>query len=76
MDFSTSEVEYTADVITTKESQWLCQILQDCGFLQHNPTTFFYNNQSIIKLSKNIRFHDCSKHIEIKYHYLKKKVES
>lgn len=75
MAISTSEVEYVVDDTTTKESQWLRQILQD-WFSQHNPTTFFSNNQSIIKLSKNIRFHDCSKHIEIKYHCLQKKVES
>jgi hypothetical protein len=53
MTLSTSEVEYVVDVTTTKESQWLCQILQD-WFSQHNPTTFFCNNKSIIKLSKNI----------------------
>jgi hypothetical protein len=54
MALSTREVEYIVDVTTTEKSQWLHEILQDCGFLQHNPTTFFCNNQSIIKLSKNI----------------------
>ena len=30
-----------------------------------------YNNQSYLKLSKNPMFHERSKHIEIKYHFIK-----
>jgi hypothetical protein len=33
------------------------------------------NNQSRIKLSDNPMFHDKSKHIEIKYHYIRDKVQ-
>jgi hypothetical protein len=39
------------------------------------PTTIFCDNQSCIKLSKNPVIHDRSKHIEIRYHFIKDKVQ-
>jgi len=35
------------------------------------PTMIHCDNQSCIKLSGNPVFHDCSKHIEIRYHHLR-----
>ena len=34
-------------------------------------TCIFYDNQSYVKLSENLVFHDKSVHIEIKYHYIR-----
>ena len=34
-----------------------------------------YDNQSCVKLSENPMFHDRSKHIEIKYHYVRDMVQ-
>ena len=36
-----------------------------------DATYIYCNNQSCVKLSKNPVFHDKSKHIEIKYHYIR-----
>ena len=38
-------------------------------------TCMFCDNQSCIKLLENLVFHDKSKHIEIKYHYIWDMVE-
>ena len=38
-------------------------------------TCIFYNNHSCVKLSENPVFHDKSKHIEIKYHYIRDMVQ-
>ena len=35
-----------------------------------DATCIHCENQSCVKLSENIVFHDKSKHIEIKYHYI------
>jgi len=35
------------------------------------PTTIHLDNQSCIKFSKNLVFHDWSKHIEIKYPFIR-----
>ena len=35
-----------------------------------NPTVIYCDNQRCIQLSKNFIFHDRSKHIEIRYHFI------
>jgi hypothetical protein len=39
------------------------------------PTTVHSDNQSCTRLSKNPVFHDHSKHINIRYHFLEDKVQ-
>ena len=36
-----------------------------------DPTVIYCDNQSCIKLSENLVFHDRSKHIDIRYHHLR-----
>ena len=43
--------------------------------LEMDATCIYCDNQSCIKLSKNLVFHDKSKHIEIKYQYIRDMVE-
>ena len=38
-------------------------------------TCIFYDNQNCVKLSENPVFHDKSKHIEIKFHYIRDMVQ-
>ena len=40
-----------------------------------DPTGIWSDNQSRIKLSKNLVFHDKSKHIKVRYHYIRDIVE-
>ena len=40
-----------------------------------DPTTIHCDNQSCVNLSENLVFHDKSKHIEIKYHYIRDMVQ-
>ena len=40
-----------------------------------DATCIHCDNQSCVKLSKNLVFHDKSKHIEIKYHYIRDMVQ-
>ena len=40
-----------------------------------DPTIIHCDNQSCVKLSENLVFHDKLKHIEIKYHYIKDMVQ-
>ena len=39
--------------------------------MQLRPTVIYGDNQSCIKLSENPVFHDRSKHIEIRYHFIR-----
>ena len=40
-----------------------------------DATCIHCDNLSCVKLSENLVFHDKSKHIEIKYHYIRDKVQ-
>jgi hypothetical protein len=40
-----------------------------------DPTTIHYDNDICVNLSENPVFHDRSKHIEIKYHYIRDMVQ-
>jgi hypothetical protein len=57
------------------EALWLQKILVDLFDAKLDPTVIYCDNQSCIKLSKNPIFHDRSKHIEIRYHFIWDKVQ-
>ena len=44
--------------------------MYDLFDIQVDVTCIFCNNQSCVKLTENPIFHDKSKHIEIKFHYI------
>ena len=44
-------------------------------YMETRPTIIECDNQSYIKLSQNPVFHDRSKHIEIRYHFIKDYVQ-
>ena len=71
MALSTAEAEYVAACSASCEVVWLKKLLFDLFDLQLVATCIYCDNHSCVKLSKNLVFHDKSKHIEIKYHYIK-----
>ena len=56
---------------TTQEAVWLRKLL--VGFFGQIPelTMIHYVNQSCVQMSMNPVFHDKSKHIEIRYHFIR-----
>ena len=62
---SLTEVEYMASSQATCEAIWMRKILVGLFGQLMDPTMIYYENQSCIKLSKNLVFHDWSKHIDI-----------
>ena len=54
---------------------WLRKLLSDLFSVELEPTVIHYDNQSCIKLSENLVFHDKSKHIEMRYHYVRDMVQ-
>ena len=51
------------------------KLLSDLFDLQMDATCIYCDNHICVKLSKNPVFHDKSKHIEIKYHYIRDMVQ-
>ena len=71
MALSTTEAEYVAACLTNCEVVWRRKLLSELFDLLLDATCIFCDNQSCVKLSENPVFHEKSKHIEIKYHYIR-----
>ena len=71
----TAEVEYVASCSASCEAVWLRKLISDLFDLQLDATCIHSDNQSCLKLSENPVFHDNSKHIGIKYHYIRDMVQ-
>lgn len=69
---STTEAEYIAAAICACQVIWMRRILQEMEFaLEDNVTTILCDNTSTIKLSVNQMFHNRSKHMDVRYHFLR-----
>jgi hypothetical protein len=68
---STVEAEYIVASAASREAVWLRKLLSDLFSAELEPTVIHYDNQSCLKLSENPVFHDKSKHIEMRYHYVR-----
>ena len=67
---STTEAEYMAIDEACKESVWLKGLFADlCG--DDTCINLFYDSQSAIYLTKDQMFHVRTKHIDVKYHYVR-----
>jgi len=51
------------------------KLLSDLFGAKLEPTVIHWDNQSCIKLSKNLVFHEKSKHIDMRYHYVRDMVQ-
>ncbi len=61
---------------TIQEAIFLRQLLDSMGVKQLEPTMIFEDNQACIALSKNSLVNARSKHIDIKDHFNREKVEN
>ncbi|KAG7553295.1 hypothetical protein ISN45_Aa06g038290 [Arabidopsis thaliana x Arabidopsis arenosa] len=68
---STCEAEYVAATSCVCHAIWLRNLLKELSLPQDEPTKIFMDNKSAIALAKNPVFHDRSKHIDTRYHYIR-----
>nr|GEY07578.1 retrotransposon protein, putative, Ty1-copia subclass [Tanacetum cinerariifolium] len=64
------ETEYMALTEAVKEAIWLRGLLKELG-VELNRVTVNCNNQGAIHLSRNHAFHERTKHINVRYHFLR-----
>ncbi|RVW11901.1 Retrovirus-related Pol polyprotein from transposon TNT 1-94 [Vitis vinifera] len=67
---STIEAEYIAAAEACKELLWMKCFMQELGFKQQRYVVYC-DNQSAIHLSKNSTYHARSKHIDVRYHWMR-----
>ena len=73
---STAEAEYVALSAAAQEAVWLQQLVSDLVNKSIRETTILEDNQSAICLAKNQQVHGRTKHIDIKYHFIRDMVQA
>ena len=74
MSLSTAEVEYIAAGSCCSQLFWIKKILTDYEISQ-DTMVVYCDNSSAINISKNSVQHSETKHIEIRYHFIRDLVE-
>ncbi len=72
---STAEAEYMAAAAATKEALWLRILLKDLE-CQDETVNIKCDNQGAIQLGKNPIASQRSKHIDVRYHFVREHVQS
>ena len=65
------EAEYVAATSCVCHAIWLRKLLKDLNVPQGEPTVIRIDSKSAIALAKNPVFHERSKHIDTRYHYIR-----
>ena len=71
---STTHSEYIACYAAATEVIWLRRLLASIGIPQSKPTTIFTDSQSAMRLALNPEFHSRTKHVDVKFHFLREQV--
>jgi hypothetical protein len=74
ISLSTTDAEYIAAVDACKEVIWMKKLLAGVG--HEARENLFYDNQSAIHLTKNPSFHSRTKHIDVRYHWIREVASS
>jgi hypothetical protein len=72
---STTEAEFISASQASKEAVWLSNLLNELDSLSETPVLKI-DNQSAIKLIRNPTFHNRTKHIDIRYKFIRDLCES
>ena len=73
---STTEGKYVATTHAAKEALWLRSLISEVFGDNLDSTTLFSDNQSAIALSKDHQYHARTKHIDIRYHFIRWVIEN
>ena len=72
---STCEAEFMAATAAACQGIWLRNVLNQISAEVIGPVVLYIDNMSAIDLAKNPVFHGRSKHIDIRYHFIRECVE-
>ena len=71
VSLSTAESEYVALASAGQQAAWLLKLFQDLNSSFSQPRTIFEDNQAAICLANNPKDVRRTKHIDLKYHYVR-----
>ncbi|OQR85565.1 RNA-dependent DNA polymerase [Achlya hypogyna] len=74
---STMEAEYVAASVATQEAIWLSQLMQELRLTDAgDPVNLWCDNQSALKSMSNQATTNRSKHIDIRYHFVREAIQA
>ena len=72
---STAEAEYVSASEATAQVMWLRTILDDLGEKQEEATVLYCDNMSAISMARNPVFHQKTRHINRRVHFIREAVQ-
>lgn len=75
VSLSTTESEYVAATHGAKEALWIRSLLAQLFSPVAGPTVLFSDNQSAIALASDHQYHARTKHIDVRFHFIRWVVE-
>ncbi|KAI5348310.1 hypothetical protein L3X38_001197 [Prunus dulcis] len=73
---STAEAEYVSAAEATSQAKWLRFVLEDFGEEQVEGTPILCDNTSAIAMAKNPVFHQKTRHISRKFHFIREAIQA
>ncbi|KAH9654968.1 hypothetical protein KPL70_022170 [Citrus sinensis] len=71
---STTEAEYIALTEAVKEAKWIRGIISEMGLTQ-DTILICCDSSSAIQLSKNSKYHERTKHVDVRLHFIREEIE-
>lgn len=73
---STTEAEYVAVSAAACQCLWLRKLMEDCDLKTEGATIIWCDNKSTIAIAKNLLHHGRTKHIDIKFHFIRSLIDN
>ena len=74
-NLSSGEVEYIVLNATSCQAVWLARLITELTKKNMMPVELHVDNASMIELAKNLAFHITTRHIDVRYHYIRMTIE-
>ncbi|KAJ9554165.1 hypothetical protein OSB04_018210 [Centaurea solstitialis] len=71
VSLSSTEAEYISAASCASQCIWLRNVLRELGSIEKGGTVINCDNNSAIQLSKNAVLHGRSRHIDVKFHFIR-----
>ena len=71
---STTEAEYIALANSAKEATYIKALITELGLYQQSNIPIYSDNNGAIQLANNPAYHERSKHINVRYHFIRQKL--
>ena len=68
---SSCEIEYITTSTAATQRVWLARLMEELIEREGDPPMLYVDNKATISLIKNLVLHNWSKHIEIKFNYIR-----